>query len=131
MRLAMRPYKYNHRSRIEEFEALYNNFEYLFDPTFYGFEIGPGWFEIIADFIIKTDRHVSSYPDKFADFRIFQVKEKFGGLRIYVHDQDHYLNSVIAQAEREAYLACTICGNSVYTTLGFGAQMCEEHFNMF
>ena len=32
--------------REAEYEELYNNFEYLFCSSFWGFEIGPGWFEL-------------------------------------------------------------------------------------
>ena len=44
--------------REAEYEDLYNNFEHLFCSSFWGFEIGPGWFEYIADFLVKFDRYM-------------------------------------------------------------------------
>ena len=118
------PRKY---SRDEDFEELYNHFEQLFCPSFWGFEVGPGWFSIIAEFIIKLDLHLIKNPKIKEDFIIMQIKEKFGSLRIYLHSSDFYINSLIAQTEKNAAEACTVCGEKVDTIFGVYSSMCEKH----
>ena len=119
------PRKYN---RDKDFEDLYNNFEDIFCPSFWGFEIGPGWFEIIADFVIKLDYHLRRNPNMIREkYIIMQVKEKFGSLRIYLHSSDFYLNSLIAETEKQAANSCTICGKKVEKVFGVWSSMCEKH----
>lgn len=119
------PRKYN---RDEDFTDLYNHFEDVFCDAFWGFEIGPGWFEIIADFVIKLDSHLRRNPDMIREeYIIMQVKEKFGSLRIYLHSSDFYINSLIAQTEKNAAEACTVCGKEVDTVFGVYSSMCEKH----
>ena len=119
------PRKYN---RDEDFTDLYNHFEDVFCNAFWGFEIGPGWFEIIADFVIKLDSHLRKNPEMMREkYIIMQVKEKFGSLRIYLHSSDFYLNSLIAETEKRASNSCTICGNKVDKLFGVYSSMCEKH----
>lgn len=119
------PRKYN---RDAEFEELYNNFEDLFCHAFWGFEVGPGWFNIIADFVIKLDSHLRRNPDMMREeYIIMQIKEKFGSLRIYLHSSDFYINSLIAETEKRAADCCTICGKKVEKVFGVWSSMCEKH----
>ena len=119
------PRKYN---RDVEFEQLYNNFEDLFCHAFWGFAVGPGWFDLIADFVVKLDSHLRRNPDMMREeYIIMQVKEKFGSLRIYLHSSDFYINSLIAETEKRAADSCTICGEKVEKVFGVWSTMCEKH----
>ena len=44
------------------------------------------------------------------EFRVLQVKEKFGGLRYYVEGGDKAIESFIRFAERSSYKICEDCG---------------------
>lgn len=48
----------------------------------FGIECGDGWNGLIHDTLTRLQKMVECAPD--LDIRIAQVKEKFGGLRIYV-----------------------------------------------
>ena len=122
------PRKY---SREEEYEELFNNFEHLFCSSFWGFEIGPGWFEYIADFLVKFDRYMKEKQYNPEDYKIMQVKNKFGTLRIYLAGSDFYINSLIAETEANANDCCIICGKKALGSIGIYTQMCEEHIKEF
>ena len=61
-----------------------------------------------------------------------QVKEKFGGLRFYVHraTEEHY--NYISFAENMSYRTCEKCGNpgKLYTN-GWHTTLCENHAEEF
>jgi len=122
------PKKYN---RDNEYEELYNNFEYLFCDVFWGFDVGPGWFKFIADFVVKLDVHIkrNNYDPK--EYKIMTVKNKFGMLRIYLAKSDFYLNSLLAEIEAEASDACIVCGEPIKGAIGIFSQMCEKHIKEF
>ena len=64
------------------------------------FDCGWGW-EALLDKVFKEIQDT--------DIKIIQVKEKFGGLRIYTNT-DKFL-SVINSVEIESFKVCEICGN--------------------
>jgi hypothetical protein len=47
-----------------------------------------------------------------SDFVFLQIKEKFGGLRIYVSYYDNYINGVIRMAEKMSHVTCEATGAS-------------------
>jgi len=59
-----------------------------------------------------------------------QVKEKFGGLRIYVKGGDEYCHGLISMTESISYRFCEICGNAgclnVGHTSGWIQSVCQE-----
>lgn len=85
-------------------------------------ECESGWSQIVEGSILCIDRYVkrrklaedyssSSFdPSVFFDFKIEQIKEKFGGLRIYCSYHDEYIQGIIALAETMAYRTCEIRG---------------------
>ena len=56
---------------------------------------------------------VTTVPTKSEPFtcEAVQVKEKFGGLRFYVHGSDDFIDGAISMAESMSYMICTRCGN--------------------
>jgi hypothetical protein len=44
--------------------------------------------------------------------RIAQIKEKFGGLRVYIDGNDDYIRGVISLAEKLSYSICEDCGTN-------------------
>jgi hypothetical protein len=60
--------------------------------------------------------------------RASQVKEKYGGLRFYVHNSDDYVLGMIHMAEEMSYRICEVCGKtgSLYKHAGWYKTVCEE-----
>ncbi len=66
----------------------------------------PGWHRIILDLDAKLAAIVP-------DYKVLQVKEKFGGLRYYIdwhQDQNPVLRGLIDEAERASFRTCEYCG---------------------
>lgn len=61
---------------------------------------------------------------------IVQVKEKFGGLRIYVHDGDRdKIDAIVEAAEKQADRTCEKCGKpgKIVNLKGWLKNACEDH----
>lgn len=85
------------------------------DFSFPSFECHKGWYRIINGFLLCMDRYVYARriwepSQDFLDFSVIQIKEKFGGLRIYCSYEDDYIKGVIGLAEIMAYNTCEISG---------------------
>lgn len=64
----------------------------------------PGWHELIAD----LDR---ALVEVMPDISYFQIKQKYGGLRVYVEQSDPQVDVLIQQAEQRAEQTCEMCGS--------------------
>jgi hypothetical protein len=77
----------------------------------FGCECSDGWFAILdgmCDCIashVKNGHWTAEYPYRFS-----QIKEKFGGLRVYDWGHDDYIFGVISMAETLSYKTCELCG---------------------
>jgi hypothetical protein len=81
-------------------------------PKPYGLECGDGWKNIVDETHEKL-----KYIDP--DYKVFQIKEKFGGLRYYFDSSLEYgsiahkiMHDVVMAAEHEASRTCEICGTN-------------------
>jgi hypothetical protein len=79
-------------------------------PEPYGLECGDGWKDIIE----RTHKKLV-YIDP--NYTIFQIKEKFGGLRYYYSTLFEYggieqdiMDDIVSAAELEASRTCELCG---------------------
>lgn len=85
--------------------------------------VGDGW-AVILDDLIKDLEKLGW------DGELYQVKEKFGGLRFYIGAGSDEVNSRIAQAEDESFKTCEDCG-SPGTTSSWGGYwirtLCDQH----
>ena len=68
----------------------------------FGFECGDGWFHILDDLFSILSKK---------DVVLCQVKEKFGGLRVYTGSAPDCVYDLISLAEMEAFRTCELCGN--------------------
>jgi len=66
--------------------------------------VGDGWRPLVQQTI---DRLRAVMPD----IKIVQVKEKFGGLRIYTDIYTPAIQQIIIEAEAEATKVCEYCGS--------------------
>jgi len=76
-----------------------------FSPTI---DVGLGWLPII-------DRMVDRFNESGIDYTMLQIKEKFGGLRVYFTQPataNSKLDAYVSIACREAEETCEMCGVS-------------------
>ena len=83
-------------------------------------DVEDGWYNIINSVCVCIQSHTDNHQAKKhltpAEFRetiqvkIVQIKEKFGGLRIYVSNGNDYVRGAIEVAETLAHKTCATCG---------------------
>lgn len=95
------------------------------DP--YMYTIGPGWAAIV-------DGLDKGLADIWPDYEVYQVKEKFGGLRYYtsfpVNNEEARarFNELIRNAERIAAVTCEECGEpGTLQGDSYVRTLCDEH----
>jgi hypothetical protein len=68
------------------------------------FDCGDGWFNLIWNLCEDLDKVVGE------EFRVDQVKEKFGTLRFYASGTNREAEALIRVAEKLSAITCEICG---------------------
>lgn len=86
-----------------------------------GVECGDGWFNLIRDLCQKIK---AENPPK--EFKVSQIKEKFGGLRFYVNWSTDRINSLIDEAEHASYNVCVECGSQYSINVDHWRSKCES-----
>lgn len=89
---------------MEEDKDLKHPYE-LFDV-----ECGDGWKKLYQPIIDHIEEYNKENEDKI---EIRQIKEKFGGLRIYLSRYTDELRQMIDDAEEQSYYTCEICGKYI------------------
>jgi hypothetical protein len=95
---------------------------------YWGCEVGNGWYELLSSVCWRIFQHekniedrkriLADQPEKIkAELEYFpvkfdQIKEKYGGLRIYFTGGDDYVDGIVSMAEEYSYKVCEVCGNS-------------------
>ena len=96
----------------------------------YGIECREGWKSLYQPIL---DR-VNEYNDKNESepIEIHQVKEKYGGLRIYLSKYTDELRQMINDAEEKSYKTCEVCGKAINKPIvknNWIYTECEECYN--
>lgn len=65
---------------------------------------GDGWFEILHN----ACKEIAKFDD--GTFYFEQIKEKFGGLRLYYAGGNEKIHKITTAAEDESYKTCEHCG---------------------
>jgi len=80
--------------------------------------VGKGWYKLIDDV----------YDFLPSNSLILQVKEKFGGLRIYGYGLSHLEFNFLDDIEEKSLTTCEKCGNSGVTSFvnGWWKTLCSE-----
>lgn len=72
-----------------------------------GYSFGNGWNDLVREFLTKA-----KMIDP--DLKVLQIKEKFGGIRIYygvnVEVNTEEIRKLCRDAEDKSYLTCEFCG---------------------
>ena len=95
----------------------------------WGIECNDGWYELLSSVCWRIFQHEQNISERIAvrnkygtpndqsdleyiPVKFDQIKEKFGGLRIYFSGGDDYVEGVVSMAEEMSYKICEVCGNS-------------------
>ena len=85
--------------------------------------VGPGWAPLIRAFYgtIAYNQHL------YSNVKVQQVKEKFGGLRIYFSGGDSWLVGNVNGLGIASYLLCEYCGRAGFLRqdLGWVKTLCD------
>lgn len=95
----------------------------------FGFEHGDGWFDIVWRLCERLEPLVTQFEQETGDkFEVFQVKEKYGGLRFYPDLGNDAIFNAIAEAENESLKTCEECGKpGEPNRRGWIRTRCTEH----
>jgi hypothetical protein len=95
---------------IEQYPlAFHNNPDWTYDSL----ECRGGWYTILDRLFGAIEKHLETLPkkSKVKNELVFQqVKEKFGGLRVYVEGADDFIYDKILQTEEDSKSICEFCG---------------------
>ncbi len=99
-----------------------------FDPRVslmgFGFEVGKGWRDIIVSYLPRLSKTVK---ENNLNYRILQVKEKFGSLSIYSDGYYDQTDFIIDQIEEDCSKNCEKCGNpGTFKADGWYRVTCSE-----
>ena len=116
-------------------------------PMCFGIETGNGWYEILSnvcwmikqhednkrwrkEYLQKNDPEKLKQEPEYFPVKFDQVKEKYGGLRLYFSGGDDYVEGLVSMAEAISYYMCEICGNKGEANKGGWISVrCEAHRN--
>jgi hypothetical protein len=94
----------------------------------WGIECNNGWYELLSSMCWRISQHEQNIEDRkriladkpeqikneleYCHVRFDQIKEKYGGLRVYFSGGDDYIEGVVSMAEEYSYKVCEVCGNA-------------------
>lgn len=81
----------------------------------FGLEINKGWYPIVEELAGKIEARLAEKEamgllDPDYPFSIFQIKEKYATLRVYVNSADDTIFKWIHEAEQKSKHTCEFCG---------------------
>jgi len=116
---------------LEKYPRLFSNMSKssMESCMYWGIECNNGWYELLSSICWRIFQHEQNISERIAVRNKFgtqndqsdldyipvkfdQIKEKFGGLRIYFSGGDDYVEGIIDMAEEYSYKVCEVCGNS-------------------
>lgn len=120
----------------DEFPEMYEgikNEKFRREPIYYGFTCDDGWFDIIRNFSVKYQQYINTLsPELKQEYKIYQVKEKFGRLVIYAAPyNDATIRALVEEASKEASDTCEKCGAKdavLRPDIGWVRTLCDSHY---
>lgn len=94
----------------------------------FGIECGDGWKELYQPILDYVGEYNKTHDE---EMRVCQVKEKFGGLRVYLNFYDDTVKKMIDDAESKSFETCEICGAPCkqHSLGSWIYTMCDDCFN--
>ena len=90
-------------------------------------ECGKGWWPLIEKVAAAIDSFNANHPE--SPVEVSQIKQKFGGLRIYHHNTPEDLRQLIDEAVAASWHTCEKCGSTTDITTnleGYRLTLCPE-----
>ena len=90
-------------------------------------ECGKGWWPLIEKVLAAIDSFNSAHPD--SPVEVSQIKQKFGGLRIYHYNAPEDIRQLINHAIEVPWHTCERCGASEGVTTnheGYRLTLCPD-----
>ena len=93
----------------------------------FGFECGPGWKSMIWELLNKIQNFVDEHPEH-RDLEVLQIKEKWGGLRVYMLYDIDEIEDLIEEYKDRSWHTCESCGSPGETSgiNGWYQTLCEK-----
>ena len=89
----------------------------------FGIEIGSGWFRILYQMLVELEEIRLCGEHVY----LRQVKEKFGGLRVYIDGPDK-ADDIVEKYSSMSYKICEICGEEgKLRSDGWYITLCDQH----
>lgn len=74
------------------------------------YECGEGWIPLIEDAKTLVSKYNLEHPDMETPLDFVQIKEKWGGLCLYLNQYIPEIQNKIHELEEKSYTICEICG---------------------
>jgi hypothetical protein len=140
----------NDNEEKKSWDTLYNEYPDMFSNRHksprescmaWGCEIGMGWYDIMHSICWKIKNHEENivwqtefkqktdpeYKSDYIPVKFDQIKEKFGGLRVYFSGGDDYIEGLVSMAESFSYKICESCGERGSPNKGgWISTLCDE-----
>ncbi len=102
----------------DNFRPLLARYPTALGNVYCGAFIGNGWFTLIIPVLEACERN---------EVEIHQIKEKFGGLRVYTDRVNADVDAAIGAATANASKTCESCGgvSSIYLDGGWYSTLCQ------
>ncbi|OQA48419.1 MAG: hypothetical protein BWY47_01052 [Bacteroidetes bacterium ADurb.Bin302] len=96
-------------------------------------ECDNGWYQLIYNCMEEIEQHYKSCNADISKLRIYQIKEKFASLRIYLGSYLDGIGNIINKYEDLSVKICEICGEPGHICVkGSWFQcLCDKHRDEF
>ena len=94
----------------EKYPDLFANKDNRHSCMAFGIECNIGWYDILSSVCYRIKQHEKNKQSDYYPVTFDQIKEKWGGLRIYYIGGDDYIRGVVDTAEEMSYKICERCG---------------------
>ena len=92
----------------------------------WGVECGDGWNDLLTVLCEQITQYENEKESEYFKVRFDQIKEKYGGLRVYFSGGDEYIEGLVAMAEALSYKTCEVCGGrGKVNDKGWIATLCD------
>ena len=94
----------------EKYPDLFSNIDNKHSCMAFGIECNIGWYDILSSVCYRIKQYEKNKKSDYYPVTFDQIKEKWGGLRIYYIGGDDYIRGVVDIAEEMSYKICERCG---------------------
>lgn len=91
-------------------------------------EYGSGWHDLLIELVMKIEEIYKKNDMDITEFEISQIKEKYGGLRVYAFSSIPEVHDLIHEYENKAETVCDECGatGSLHVKDGWFQVLCDK-----